>query len=73
MRGYRPVVLTILASLALHVPAQAEPRPLGFEGADWIWMQPDPAQPSGQYPAGSCYFRGVLLLPEKCAIKMADA
>ena len=70
--SYKTVILAALFTICSPL-ATAAAKPLNFEGAEWIWIQPDPAQAGDNYPAGSVYFRGVLMVPEGAEIKTAEA
>jgi HEAT repeat protein len=59
--------------LALCLMGLAQPQPAGFDGAQWIWLWPDPGAPSAQPLAGAAYFRVSLVLPEGAQAKVADA
>jgi len=50
----------------------AEPQPLSFDGAKWIWFSQEPAPDPQQFPGGVCYFRAAVTLPEKAQVKSAE-
>ncbi|MCX5682243.1 MAG: HEAT repeat domain-containing protein, partial [Planctomycetota bacterium] len=65
--------LALTAALALGLMGFAQPEPVGFDGAQWIWLWPDPGAPSALPLAGAAYFRTTLTLPDGAAVKAADA
>jgi HEAT repeat protein len=52
---------------ASFLPAFGQARPMSLEGAKWIW-----ARCEGEPPAGPCFLRGSLTLPEAAQIKSAE-
>ena len=59
-------ILSVHGSTAL-----AQSAPLGFDGAKWIWAAAVSGD-TGSCPAGTCYFRGEVNIPESPALKSAE-
>jgi len=69
----RATKLALTAALALGLLGLAQPGPVSFDGAHWIWLWPDPGAPSAQPTAGAAYFRATITLPDGAQVKTAEA
>lgn len=67
----RSAALGISVTIAI-VAGAAEAPPIGFGPAKWIWSVP-PSEPNAMHlPAGSCFFRASVTVPEQSLIKSAE-
>ncbi|MEI6809387.1 MAG: hypothetical protein WCN95_11760, partial [bacterium] len=53
-------------------PVSAETQSISFEGAKWIWFTVEPSLPPEEFPDGSVFFRGVVVLPSNTPLKSAE-
>jgi HEAT repeat protein len=67
-----PAIALVSSVLALGLLGLAQPIGRCFEGAQWIWLWPDPGAPSAQPLAGTAYFRTTIMLPDGTQVKAAD-
>ncbi|MBI4585131.1 MAG: HEAT repeat domain-containing protein [Planctomycetes bacterium] len=72
-------MISVLA-LGAAILAQSQPPAFqppgsqlpGFDGAQWIWLAPEPGRAALDMPAGLAYFRAALSVPEKAPVQSAE-
>ena len=65
-------VLIAVVLVSFRGAALAEPTPIGFEGARWIWSSGGTPQTLGSLPADVNYFRAEFTLPTDTGVRSAD-
>ena len=71
MKFMRVVLATIVAISACWAVG-AEPGPIGFDGAKWIWYAPGFDGNLGSLGAGVSFFRAEMPLPDKAEVTSAE-
>ena len=70
MKRLNRFTLFILCVMVWCSVVWAQARPIGFEGAKWIWCAEN--QPLNSLPACVSYYRAEVMIPESPAVKSAE-
>ncbi|MFI5379699.1 MAG: HEAT repeat domain-containing protein [Tepidisphaerales bacterium] len=66
-------LMVAIAGSLLCLPAPGQPKPSQFDGTKWIWSPPPTGKTYRDYPAATLYFRAEFTVPDRTAVKSAEA